>query len=95
MNRIIEVAADPSRTNTRLFRFEVQHLAHESGLPKEISVEAGAICDQTVHVFSDHPQAEGSVPRDLLTAGDARGQITAAPFFQQEKRKSLRTRRGA
>ena len=23
MNRIIEVAADPSRTNTRLFRFEV------------------------------------------------------------------------
>src|ERR1039458_8081904 len=40
VNRIIEVAADPGRTNARLFRLEVQHLAHEPGLPKEISVEA-------------------------------------------------------
>src|ERR1035441_9745404 len=43
VNRIIEVAADPGRTNARLLRLEVQHLAHESGLPEEISVEAGAI----------------------------------------------------
>src|ERR1019366_3555905 len=38
VNRIIEVAADPGRTNARLLRLEVQHLAHESGLPEEISV---------------------------------------------------------
>ena len=83
VNRIIEVAADPGRTNARLLRFEVQHLAHESGLPEEISVEAGAIDNQTVHVLGDHPKAEGPVPCNVLTAGDARGQSTAVPLFQQ------------
>src|SRR6266568_9649867 len=68
VNRIIEVAADPGRTNARLFRLEVQHLAHETGLPEEISVEAGAIGNKAVHVFGDHPKAEGPVPRDVLTA---------------------------
>src|SRR5882724_2294954 len=71
VNRIIEVAADPGRTNARLFRLEVQHLAHETGLPEEISVEAGAIGNKAVHVVGDHPKAEGPVPRDILTAGDA------------------------
>src|ERR1039458_7159204 len=74
VNRIIEVAADPGRTNARLFRLKVQHLAHETGLPEEISVEAGAVGNKAVHVFGDHPKAEGPVPRDVLTAGDARGQ---------------------
>src|SRR5580704_18410143 len=82
VNRIIEVTADPGRTNARLLRLEVQHLAHESGLPEEISVEAGAIHNQTVHVFSDHPKAEGPVPRNVLTAGDARGQSTAVTLLQ-------------
>src|SRR5208337_3992628 len=82
VNRIIEVAADPGRTNARLLRLEVQDLAHEPGLPEEISVEASAIHNQTVHVFGDHPKAEGPVPRDLLTAGDARGQSTAVPLLQ-------------
>src|SRR5664280_3257892 len=95
VNRIIEVAADPGRTNARLFRLEIQHLADEAGLPEEISVEAGAIDNQTVHVFGDHPKAEGPVPRDLLTAGDARGQSTAVPFFEQVQRKAMRTRRRA
>src|ERR1700692_3894357 len=58
VNRIIEVAADPGRTNAGLFRLEFKHLAHEAGLPEEISVEAGAIDNQTVHVFGDHPKAE-------------------------------------
>src|ERR1035438_5534092 len=82
VNRIIEVAADPGRTNPRLFRFKVQYLAHEAGLPEEISVETGAIHNQTVHVFGDHPKAEGPVPRDVLTARDLRGQSTAVPLFQ-------------
>src|ERR1035441_4621739 len=95
VNRIIEVAADPGRTNARLLRLEVQDLAHESGLPEQTSVEAGAIDNQTVHVFGDHPKAVGPVPRDVLTAGDARGQSTAVPIFQPEKRKAMRTRRRA
>src|ERR1039458_4032015 len=95
VNRIIEVAADPGRTNARLLRLEVQHLADEPGLPEEISVEAGAIDNQTVHVFGDHPKAVGPVPRNILTAGDARGQSTAVPLFQQEKRKAMQTRRRA
>src|SRR5580693_10563016 len=74
VNRIIEVAADPGRTNARLFRLEVQHLAHKTGLPEEISVEAGAIGNKAVHVVGDHPKAEGPVRRDVLTAGDAGGQ---------------------
>src|ERR1035441_8045960 len=82
VNRIIEVAADPGRTNARLFRLEVQHLTHKSGLPEEISVKAGTIDNQTVHVFGDHPKAEGPIPRDVLTARDARGQRTAVPLFQ-------------
>src|ERR1035441_10215449 len=82
VNRIIEVAADTGCTNARLLRLEVQHLAHESGLPEEVSVEAGAIHNQTVHVFGDHPKAEGPVPRNVLTAGDARGQSTAVTLLQ-------------
>src|ERR1022692_1114273 len=93
VNRIIEVAADPGRTNTRLFRLEVQHLAHETGLPEEISVEAGATGNKAVHVFGDHPKAEGPVPRDVLTAGDARGQSAAVPFFEQVQRKAMWARR--
>src|ERR1035437_9163874 len=83
VNRIIEVAADSGRPNTRLFRLEVKHLAHESGLPEEISVEAGSIDNQTVHAFGDHPKAEGPVPRLVLTAGDPRGQSTAVPSFSR------------
>src|SRR5664280_2043370 len=82
VNRIIEVAADPGRTNARLFRLEVQHLTHKSGLPDEISVKAGTIDNQTVHVFGDHPKAEGPIPRAVLTARDARGKRTAVPLFQ-------------
>src|ERR1022692_1110637 len=93
VNRIIEVAADPGRTNARLFRLEVQHLAHETGLPEEISVEAGAVGNKAVHVFGDHPKAEGPVPRDVLTAGDARGQSAAVPFFEQVQRKAMWARR--
>src|ERR1039458_8637342 len=93
VNRIIEVAADPGRTNARLFCLEVQHLAHETGLPEEISVEAGAVRTQAVHVFGDHPKAEGPVPRDVLTAGDARGQSAAVPFFEQVQRKAMWARR--
>src|ERR1019366_6092670 len=77
VNRIIEVAADPGRTNPRLFRLEVQHLTYEAGLPEEISVEAGAIDNQTVHVLGNHPEAEGAVPRNILTAGDGRGKSAA------------------
>src|ERR1035438_9136031 len=95
VKRIIEVAADPGRTNARLFCLEVQHLARETGLPEEISVEAGAIGNQAVNVFGDHPKAEGPVPRDVLTAGDPRGQSTAVPFFEQVQRKAMRTRRRA
>src|ERR1035437_835900 len=83
VNRIIEVAADPGRTNARLFHLEVQDLAHESGLPEEISVKAGTIHNQTVHVFGDHPKAEGPVPRNVLTAGDAHGQRTAVSLLEQ------------
>src|SRR5438046_4941 len=61
VNRIIEVAADPGRTNARLFRLKVQHLAHETGLPEKISVEAGAIGNKAVHVVGYHPEAEGPV----------------------------------
>src|ERR1035437_619992 len=82
VNRIIEVAADPGRTNARLFRLEVQHLTYEAGLPEEISVEAGAIDNQTVHVLGNHPKAEGPITRDVLPAGDGRGQSTAVPHFQ-------------
>src|SRR5665213_762094 len=85
VNRIIEVAADPGRTNARLLRLEVQHLAHETGLPEEISIEAGAIHNQTIHVFGNHPKAEGAVPGHVLTAGDARGQSTADPLLKQEE----------
>src|ERR1700736_3483390 len=77
VNRIIKVAADPGRTNARLFRLEVQHLAHESGLPEEISVKAGAIGNKAVHVVGDHPKAEGPVPRDVLPTGNPRGQSAA------------------
>src|ERR1700674_831386 len=83
VNRIIEVAADSGRTNAGLFRLEVQHLADEARTPEEISVEAGAIDNQTFLVFGDHPKAEGPVPRNVLTAGDARGQSTAVSLFQQ------------
>src|SRR4051812_17570413 len=83
VHRIIEVAADPGRTNARLFGLEVEHLAHETGLPEKISVEAGAICNKAVHVVGDHTNAEGPVPRDVLTAGDARRQSAAVPFFEQ------------
>src|SRR6266700_1980135 len=82
VNRIIEVAADPGRTNARLFRLEVQHLTYEAGLPEEISVEAGAIDNQTVHVLGNHPKAESPIPRDVLPAGDGGGQSTAVPLFQ-------------
>src|SRR5665213_391333 len=85
VNRIIEVAADPGRTNARLFRLEVQHLAHESGLPEEIPIKARAIVNQTIHVFGNHPKAEGAVPGNVLTAGDARGQSTADPLLKQEE----------
>src|SRR5260370_25755907 len=61
VNRIIEVAADPGRTNARLFRLEVQHLAHDAGLPEEISIEAGAIDNQTVDKFGDPPKHEGPI----------------------------------
>ena len=40
VNGIIEVAADPGRTNARLFSFEVQHLAYETGLPEESEAES-------------------------------------------------------
>src|SRR5450631_183479 len=62
VNRIIEVAADSGRTNARLLRLEVQHLTYEAGLPEEISVEAGAIDNQTLHVLGNHPKAEGPIP---------------------------------
>ena len=40
VNRIIEVTAHPGRANARLLGLKIEHLAHESGLPEEISVEA-------------------------------------------------------
>ena len=83
MNGIIEVAADPGRTNARLFSFEVQHLAYETGLPEEISIERSAVGQQAAHVIGEHPEAEGPVPRDVLAAGDARSQSAAIPFFEQ------------
>src|SRR6266436_590012 len=55
VNGIIEVATDPGRTNARRFSFEVQHLAYETGLPEEISIERGAVGNQAVHVVGDHP----------------------------------------
>src|SRR5438046_893852 len=55
VNGIIEVAADPGRTNARLFSFEVQHLAYETGLPEEISIERSAVGNQAVDIVGDHP----------------------------------------
>src|SRR5260370_23983374 len=87
---IIEVAAYPGRSNTRLFGFEIEDLPDETGFPKEPSVEARAVCDQAVRVVGKHRQAEGSIPGDVLAAGDPRCQRSAVPFLEQVKRKATR-----
>src|SRR5258708_20337481 len=58
VNGVIEVAADPRRANPRLFSFEVQHLADETGLPEEISIEPTPVGPQPAHVISPHPRAQ-------------------------------------
>src|SRR5262249_54408002 len=63
---IVEVAAHASRTNARLFGLKVQHLAEETGLPEQIPVESGTERNQAVRVVGDHPQAEGTIPSDVL-----------------------------
>src|ERR1017187_6720829 len=77
VNRIIEVAADPGRPNSRLFRLEVQHLANEAGLPEEISVEARAIDNQTVHVLAPSPAM--CCPQETVAA-----RVRQSPSFSRE-----------
>jgi hypothetical protein len=90
VNEIIEVAPDPGRTDARLFRFEVQHVADKTGLPEEISIERSAVGHQAAHVIRDHPEAEGPIPRDVLAAGKARSLSAVVPFFEQVQGKATR-----
>ena len=92
MDGIVEVATDPRRADTLLFRLEVKHLAHHSRLPEEVPIERGAIRGQAVHVVRDHPQAEGSVAGDVLAAGDGGRERPTVPFLEQVEREPRRTR---
>jgi hypothetical protein len=68
VNRIIEVAANPGCTNSRIFRLEVQYLPHKTGFPEEIAVKAGTVGDKAVQVVCQHCKAERPVPRNILPA---------------------------
>jgi len=70
MDWIVEVTADPSGADARLFGLEVEHLPYHASLPVQVSIEPPAIPSQTVFVVGDHGHAEGAIAGDVLTTGD-------------------------
>lgn len=95
VNWIIEIAANPSCTNSHLFCLEVQYLSHKTSFSEQIAVEAGTVGDKAVQVVCQHCKAERPIPRNILPAGDARGQTAVVPFFEKGKWKARWTRCGA
>ena len=83
VNGIIEVTPDSGRTNSRFFRFKVQHLPHQTCLPKEISVEWSTAGSQAGLVISNHSQAEYPFSSNALTTGHLGGQTAAVSFLKQ------------
>src|SRR5450755_4874073 len=92
MDGIVEVATDTCRANGRLLGLKVKHLAHHTGLPKQVPIKRGAVRGQAVHVVRDHSQAECSVTGDVLAARDGGGECSTVPFLKQVQWESGRTR---
>src|SRR6202043_3038787 len=64
MDGVIVKAADAGRARAGRFRFQVQNLPDEAGLPEEVTVERLAVLAQARVELRNHAQAEEAVGRD-------------------------------
>ena len=66
MHRIVEVTADTGTTDTRSFRFQIEHLTDDAGFPKETRIEPWTVPPQGGLIFSDHPNTKAPITSNFL-----------------------------
>src|SRR3989304_5504592 len=83
VDRIIKEAPDAGGAYARRLSRQVQDLSDDTGLPEEVPVEPGAGIARLLFELHNHSKAEGSIPRDVLSAADLSGEDARIPGFQQ------------
>ena len=79
MHRIVEVTADTGTTDTRSFRFQIEHLTDDASLPKETMIESWAVPSQGPHI-SDHPNTKAPITGNVLKKRTPAERFAAHPF---------------
>ena len=95
VNNVVEVAADAGRTDAGRLRFQVQHLAQHSRLPKQTPVPPWAPVTDRVAKLGEHAEAERPRPRRSPDGNSRPGKSLAGPLRPGTRAASARGSREA
>src|SRR5262249_13908942 len=93
VREVVEEATDAGAADAARFRFEIQHLADDTGLPIQAAVEPPTgLLDRGVRV-GDVRVGYNSVGGDFLTAACVQRGFTGIRLSEQEERQRVRPSR--